>query len=170
MMLDIGFRPRVNRITKFNMLMRRITEGVDLQVLKDPNWLGQPYKFHIPYLAFEPDPEDHFGQVHVIKVKTTGMYYLDQVWNVYPELIYKDPVLYFSDDIETGYIVAHEPGSRLELASVKLLTKDGHAIAKVCDPLMKTYTTDDVETILSSYFTICAMQDLKIGALRKSGN
>lgn len=170
MMLDIGFKPRVNRITKFNMLMRKVTEGVDLQVLKDPNWLGQPYKFHIPYLAFEQDPEDQFGQMHVIKVKTTGMYYLDQVWITSPELIYKDPVLYFSDDVETGYIVAHEPGARLELASVKLHTKDDRAIARAYDPLMKIYTTDDVETLLSSYFTICAMQDLKIGALRKSGS
>jgi len=167
--MPMGFKPHVNRVWEFSKLMGILKEAMGPEVVTDPGWLGLPYKFYMPYLAFESNPEDGYDQLHVVKISATGLFYIHRLDSITGEPISQDPVLFLGDGRNEGYVVvrSHADDS-IELARATLFDKDGVAVAQTYTRLIRLWGTEDVETLLSSFLSMRELQKLKIGALKKA--
>lgn len=166
--MPIGFKPHVNRIWEFSKLINTLREAMGQEVIDNPGWLGLPLKFHIPYLAFENNPEDGYDQIHVVKISTTGVFYIHNLTSVTGELLSQDPVLFLGDSKNEGYIVTRFPDDSIELARSALFDKDGIVVAPIYSRLLRLWDTEDVENLLSSFFSMRELHKLKIGSLKKA--
>lgn len=166
--MAIGFKPHVNRVWEFAEIMAELKSRMGPEVIDNPGWLGLPMKFYIPFLDFEDDTSDNYGQIHVVKIKTTGAFYINRLVDAAGQPIYSDPILYFGGGSTEGFVVAALPDESLELSHTTLYDKDGMVSTPAFNRLFRMWGTSDVETLFSTYFGMRSLQKLKIGSLKKA--
>lgn len=161
-----GLSIRLNKICTFDGLMSVGSENrtTTTIVAQNPGWLGQPFLFRIPVVTFKDDEDG--GQRPAIIVVNANMYQM-RLGNGTPWLIIelnKNSNEFWV--IEKVVDKKERVGLKLSYASLVLNTRDAPT-AKNHDIMMTLWGTDDVEAMLSGFFSGYSMHTLYIGSLKK---
>lgn len=165
---QIGLSARLNKVYKFDDLMRLDAESRPTLTLvpQNPGWLGAPKVFRVPFIAYKDD-EEGGGQKPIISVVHLNMYqmYLKEGT---PWLIFE----FFNADSKNFLVVEklvdkkERVGLKLSITSIVLSARDVPQ-AEDTAIIMTLWDTNDVEAILSGFFTMHRMRSLYIGSLKR---
>lgn len=164
----VGLSARLNKAYRFDELMRLDAESRPTMTIvpENPGWLGAPKIFRVPFITYKDD-EEGGGQKPVVSVLNLNMYqmYLKEgtPWLIF-EFFNKDTPDFLT--VERLIDKKERVGLKLSITSIVLSAKDVPQ-AENTAIIMTLWDTDDVEAILSGYFTMCQMRSLYIGKLKR---
>ena len=164
----VGLSARLNKAYRFDELMMLDAKSRPTMTVvpENPGWLGAPKIFRVPFIIYKDD-EESGGQKPVVSVLYLNMYqmYLKDgaPWLIF-ESFNKDTTDFLT--VEKLIDKKERVGLKLSVTSIVLSAKDVPQ-AENTAIIMTLWDTDDVEAILSGYFTMCQMSSLYIGKLKR---